>query len=210
MTQRVTSVVFDLGGVLIDWDPNYLYRKLIPDDAERHAFLTEVFTQSWTAKQDAGRSVAEGEAELIARFPERKALIEAGTLRYPETLKGPIDDSVNLLWGLHDAQVPLYALTNWSAETFPVALKRFDFLQLFRDIVVSGTEKVIKPDPRIYEILLSRDDLDPEQTLFIDDKSANVDAARKLGFHGHHFTSPKNLETELIRLDLPLLERKPQ
>jgi len=158
MAKPVTSVVFDLGGVLIDWNPDYLYRKLIPDDAERRFFLTEICSPKWNEQQDAGRSFAEGEAELIARFPDKKDLIEAWRLRYNETIKGAIDGSVALLSELNAAQVPLYALTNWSAETFPAARRRFEFLAWFQDDRAASLAIYLRPgrDPQAESQRLAR------------------------------------------------------
>ncbi|MDD3371332.1 MAG: HAD family phosphatase [Alphaproteobacteria bacterium] len=209
MVKPVANVLFDLGGVLIDWNPEYLYVKLIPDEGERRFFLTEICSQKWNERQDAGRLFAEAEAELIDKHPDKKDLIEAWRLRYDETMRGPIDGSVALLKDLCAACIPVYALTNWSSETFPAAQARFDFLTWFRGIVVSGDEKIAKPDPRIYMLAVERFGLDPEETLYIDDKDYNVEAAKKLGFYGHCFTSPEKLKAELLELGLLKKERTP-
>jgi 2-haloacid dehalogenase len=204
----MTAVVFDLGGVLIDWNPRYLYRKLFEgDEAATERFLSTVCTQEWNEKQDAGRPFAEGEAELIAKYPADADLIRAWRLRFNETMKSEILGTVAILAELRQQNMPLYALTNWSDETFQVALKRFDFLGWFKGIVESGLEKLIKPDPRLYRVLLDRYHLDAAATVFIDDRQVNVDAAAKLGFKAIHFTTPEALRAELNRYNLLLSQR---
>jgi 2-haloacid dehalogenase len=197
-------VVFDLGGVLIDWDPRRLYRKLLPDDAAIEAFLTEVCTSEWNYRQDAGRTIAEAVAELTGRHPDKTQLIAAYYERWEEMLGGAIDDSVALLEELDRAGVPLYALTNWSRETFPIARRRFPFLSRFRGVVVSGEERAAKPDPRIYRILLERYRLDPAATLFIDDVAHNVEGARAAGMEGILFTSAADLRRQLAARSVPV------
>ncbi|MCO6414982.1 HAD family phosphatase [Siccirubricoccus sp. KC 17139] len=195
------NVVFDLGGVLIDWDPRHLYRKLFPGDAPgMERFLAEVCTGEWNLAQDAGRSWAEATALLKAQHPEKAALIDAYHLRWPEMIAGPIEGTVAVLAELHAQGTPLYGLTNWSAETYPVALERFDFMAWFRGVVVSGTERIVKPDPRIYRLLLERFGLAAAETVFIDDKPRNAAAASALGMHGVHFTTPEALRLELVGL----------
>jgi 2-haloacid dehalogenase len=191
-------VVFDLGGVLIEWDPRRLYRKLLPDEAEVEAFLAEVCTAEWNYQQDAGRTWAEAVAELSGRHPELAGLIAAYYQRWEEMLGGAIADSVTLLEELDAAGVPLYALTNWSRETFPIARRRFEFLGRFRGIVVSGEERAAKPDPRIYRTLLERYRLDAGACLFVDDVAKNVEGARAAGMEGVLFTSAAALRRELI------------
>ncbi len=198
----IDTVVFDLGGVLIDWNPRHLYRALIPDEARREHFLAEVCPQSWNERQDAGRSLAEATAERIARFPEHAELIAAYYGRWEEMLGGAIAETVALLEALHRRGVPLYALTNWSAETFPVGRRRFGFLERFRGIVVSGEERVIKPDAAIFRVLCERYALTPQCCLFIDDNPANVEAAAALGFAAHRFTDGDGLRSRLNELSL--------
>ncbi len=195
-----SAVVFDLGGVLIDWDPRNLYRKLIEDADEMEDFLATVCHSAWNLRQDAGWPVAEAAAEAKARHPGKAALIDAYYARWPEMLNGEIDATVAILAELKDQGTPLYALTNWSAETFPHAQSRFAFLDWFRAIVVSGEVGMIKPDADIYEFLLATHDLTAAETVFIDDKAENVEAARALGFHGIHFTEPRCLRTALGEL----------
>ncbi len=198
----IDVVVFDLGGVLVDWNPRHLYRKLIADEAERERFLAEICPQSWNEQQDAGRSVAEATAERVALFPKHAEHITAYYGRWEEMLGGAIEGTVDLLEELHRRDVPLFALTNWSAELFPVGRRRFGFMERFRGIVVSGEEKLIKPDPAIFRILCERHGIDPRSTLFIDDNPANVDAAAALGFAVHRFTDADALRRRLEELAL--------
>jgi 2-haloacid dehalogenase len=191
------AAVFDLGGVLIDWDPRHLYRKLLADEAAVEEFLATVCTPEWNAEQDRGRPFAEGIAELVERHPARAAAIAAYSERWTEMLGGEIDGSVELLAELRAAGVPLYALTNWSAETFVVARERFEFLDWFQAVLVSGEERVIKPDPRFFRLLLDRFGLTPATTFFVDDSEANVAAARRLGFDAVRFTGPEQLRRDL-------------
>jgi 2-haloacid dehalogenase len=195
--------VFDLGGVLIDWDPRHLYRKLFPDDeAAMERFLSGICTPAWNLEQDAGRSWAEALAMLKARHPEQADMIDAFHLRWPEMLAGPIAGTVDILAELRAAGTRLYALTNWSHETFPIALELYDFLGWFEGIVVSGQERMIKPDPRLYQVLLDRYALRPEDIVYIDDNPANAEAATRLGMHGLHFTGPAALRADLAALGL--------
>jgi 2-haloacid dehalogenase len=196
-------VVFDLGGVLIDWNPRNLYRKLFAgDDAAMEAFLANVCTTEWNEGQDAGRSFAEAVAELMPRHADKRDLIEAFGGRFDEMIPGAIDGTVEIVADLKRAGVPRYALTNWSAETFPPQRQRFPFLSWFDGIVVSGNEGVIKPDPRIFRILLERYAIAPEEAVFIDDNPENAAAAAALGIHGIHFRSPTLLRRELGTLGL--------
>ncbi len=200
---RPTTVVFDLGGVLIEWDPRHLYRGLLDTDEEIETFLDEVGFAHWNHTMDAGHGTwAEAVAELTERFPHRGELIAAYPARFGESLSGPIEGSVAVLHDLHARRVPLLALTNWSAETFPVARDRFAFLDLFDGIVVSGHEGVAKPDLALYALLVERYGLDPGATVFVDDRQVNVEAARSAGLHGLLFTDPVRLRADLTRLGL--------
>jgi 2-haloacid dehalogenase len=199
---RQTAVVFDLGGVLIDWDPRYLYRQLFDDPDEMEAFLAEVTTAEWNGHQDSGRPWAEAVELLVAEYPNRRELIEAFHLRWPEMLAGEIPGTVDVLADLHATDVRLVALSNWSAEMFPFARERFDFLAWFEGIVISGDVGVNKPDRRIYEHLAGQFGLDPAATVFIDDSPANVDAATDFGFCAIQFTNAAALRLELTRLGL--------
>jgi 2-haloacid dehalogenase len=200
-TRRV--VVFDLGGVLLDWDPRHLYRRLFAgDEAAMEDFLANVCTTQWNECQDAGRSFADGVAELMARHADKRELIEAFGYRFGEMIPGAIEGSVAILQALKRAGVRVYALSNWSAETFPPQRRRFPFLDAFDGIVVSGHEGVIKPNPRIFAILLERYGIAPEEAVFIDDNPRNAEAATALGLHGIHFRSPEQLQAELAALGL--------
>lgn len=192
------AVVFDVGGVLLDWDPNYLFRKLIADDDERRWFLTEICSPSWNAKQDGGRSWAEATSELARQFPEHSNLIAAYDERWEEMISGPIAGTVSLLSDLRSAGVAFYALTNFSAEKWEVAKDRWGFLTGFDGTVVSGTEKVTKPDLRIYQILLDRYALDPARTFYTDDMKENVEAARVAGLDAEVFVDPDTLRQQLV------------
>jgi 2-haloacid dehalogenase len=192
------AVVFDLGGVLIDWDPRHLYRKLLADEAAVEEFLATVCTPEWNAELDRGRPFAEGVAELVERHPEHAATIAAYHERWPEMVAGDIPGTVEVLAELQAAGVPLYALTNWSAETFAITRGRFEFLEWFDGLLVSGEERVTKPDPAIFQLLLDRFGLDPTATVFVDDSEANVAAARRLGFDAIRFTGHEELRRELV------------
>ena len=199
---NISAVVFDLGGVLIDWDPRYLYRTLFTDEVAMEDFLTTVTTPEWNRAQDAGRPWSEAVEELAARHPEKRELIEAYWRRWPETLGGPIEPTVAVLRDLRATGVRLYALSNWSAETFPIARPRYPFLDWFDGIVISGQERLIKPDARIFEVLLDRYELQPDQTVFIDDHVPNVDAAAALGIRALRFTDADTLRSDLRGLGL--------
>ena len=195
-----STIVFDLGGVLIDWDPRKAYRQLGGTEAEIDFFLEHVATSEWNHQFDAGRPFAEGIAERKARFPEHADWLDAWWSAWPEMLVGPIQDTVEVLAECRQLEVPLYALTNWSAETFPIARQRFDFLSWFDGIVVSGEVELAKPDPAIFQRLVTDFDIEPTEAVFIDDVPKNVDAARALGFHAIHFTSATALRSELADL----------
>jgi 2-haloacid dehalogenase len=200
---RRSIVAFDLGGVLIDWNPRHLYRKLFPgDDAGMERFLAEVCTSEWNLQQDAGRSWQEATALLREAHPDRAALIDAFHQRWPEMIVGAIAGTVEILRELKRNHTPLYALTNWSDETFPVAAERFDFMDWFAGVVVSGREKLIKPDPRIYRLLMARYGLRADDMVYIDDNAGNAEAATALGMHGIHFVGPEALRQELTALGL--------
>ncbi len=195
------AVIFDLGGVLVDWDPRHLYRKLFPGDpAGMERFLATVTTAAWNGEQDRGRRFADATALLRASHPEHAELIDAYHQRWPEMLGGQIEGSVQVLAELSDAGVALHAITNWSDETFPHAVARFPWLARFDTITVSGRERLIKPDAAIFRLMLDRTGLDPHRCVFIDDVAANADAASALGMHGIVFTSAGDLRDALRRL----------
>ena len=196
-------VVFDFGRVLLNWNPRHLYRKLFAgDEAAMESFLANVCTPAWNERQDAGRSFADAVAELLPRHPDKAALIAAYGQRFDEMIAGPIEGTVEILAELKRSGVPCYGLTNWSAETYHPQRQRFAFLSWFDGIVVSGEEGVIKPDPRIFHILLERYRIAPEEAVFIDDNPGNAAVATTLGIHGIQFRSPEALRSELVSLGL--------
>ncbi len=196
----ISAVVFDLGGVLIDWDPRHLYRGLFDDAGEMETFLAEVTTAAWNTEQDAGRPWSEGIAQLVAAHPHHEALIRAYHERWPEMLAGAIDGTVDVLAEVRAAGYPVYALSNWSAETFPATRERFPFLDWFDGIVISGELGVTKPDPRLFRHLIERFALPVRETVFIDDQPANIEAAARLGFRAIRFEGADRLRRELVRL----------
>lgn len=204
----VRAVVFDFGGVLFDWNPLHLYTKLIADDDDRAHFLRHVCSPDWNIRQDGGRTLKEGTELLVAEHPAHEALIRAFYERWPEMLRGSLDDGVRLLKSLHAQAVPVFGLTNWSAETFPYAQQHYDFLKLFGDIVVSGAERCIKPEAAIYQIALARfgrhlANLQPGELVFLDDSARNVQAARALGWHAIHHVDCADTVKQLRALGLP-------
>jgi HAD superfamily hydrolase (TIGR01509 family) len=192
-------VVFDLGGVLIDWNPRYLYRQLIADEAAIERFLAEVCHPAWNEEQDRGRTFAEAVEEAAARHPGERALIEAYDHRWHEMLAGPIPGSVQILDELKQAGYELHALTNWSVEKFPIARERYDFLVWFESILVSGEVGLIKPDARIFQLLLEGIGREAAECIYIDDNARNVAAAGALGFDAVHFQGPEALRRDLVR-----------
>lgn len=200
---RPTAVVFDLGGVLIDWNPRYLYRSVFGgDEAAMERFLADVATAEWNAQQDAGRSWTEAIEALAQQHPEHRDAIAAFWHRWTETLGDAIEPTVAILAELRQAGVRLLALTNWSGETFPLARPRYPFLEWFDGIVVSGDVRMAKPDVRIFEHLVERHTLEPAETVFIDDSEANVLAAAGLGLIAIRFTGAADLRRELVGLGL--------
>jgi 2-haloacid dehalogenase len=191
-------VVFDLGGVLIDWNPRHLYRKLFDDEARMEWFLAEVCHNAWNLEQDRGRSFAAAIEEAAARHPDQRAMIEAYHRRWDEMLAGEIAGSVAILEELAQAGYELHALSNWSAETFAIARPRFAFLERFRTILISGDERLVKPDPRIFALLLERIAHPAARCIYIDDSARNVAAAEALGFDAIHFTAPPALRGALL------------
>ncbi|CAH0194361.1 Phosphorylated carbohydrates phosphatase TM_1254 [Massilia sp. Bi118] len=202
---KVHTVVFDLGNVLIKWDPRALYRKIFADDnAAMEHFLTEVCNAEWNERQDCGRPWKDGIALAIKQHPSHEANIRAYHERWEEMIPGAIDETVEILAQLRALGIRLLALTNWSHETFPIALRRFSFLEWFEGIVVSGRELLVKPDPAIFKLLIDRYQLDPASTVFIDDSMRNVEAAVVEGLHGIHFQSAGDLRLRLQDLGIPL------
>lgn len=191
------DIVFDLGGVLIDWNPRHLYRAIFPDEKQRERFLAQVCPMSWNSEMDGGKPFAQGCAERIKLFPQYAKEINAYHTRWAEMMGGAIEGTVQILRELKAKGYRTYALSNWSAETFPLAQAKFAFLKEFDGIVVSGYEKCIKPEASIYQILLARYGLQAANCVFIDDNAANIETARQLGFEAVLFTTPQALQTQL-------------
>ncbi|HZQ87894.1 MAG TPA: HAD family phosphatase [Acidimicrobiales bacterium] len=196
------AVVFDLGGVLMEWEPRRLYRTMFDDDAAMEHFLATVCTPAWNDELDRGLPFAAGVAQLTALHPEHAELISAYHSRWDEMLGGAIDDAVDVLRDLKAASVPVYALSNWSAETYPVARRRYEFLDWFDGVLISGDVGVTKPDPRIFDELCDRFGLQPARTLFVDDRRDNVEGARRYGLLAVQFTSGVTLRESLRDLGL--------
>jgi len=199
---KIDTVIFDFGGVLIDWNPAYVYLKEFRGDTEKmNHFLNTICSWEWNENQDAGYLIQQATEERVALFPEHERLIRMYYERWKDMLGYEHTETVELLKQLKErGKHKLLGLTNWSHETFPVALERFDFLSWFDGIVVSGVEKMKKPDARIYQLTLDRYHVKAENAVFIDDKKENIDAAINEGIHGIHFTSAKELRQELTHL----------
>ncbi|MBC2651503.1 HAD-IA family hydrolase [Novosphingobium flavum] len=198
----IEAVVFDVGRVLVHWDMRVLFRKLIADPAELEWFCSTVVTEAWHYQHDAGRPLAEMVAERKAEFPAQAALIDAYATRFNETIPGPIEGTIALVEALHARGVPLYAITNFGADLWPRFRPTLPVLERFRDIVVSGVERIAKPDPAIYALAERRFGRAGPAMLFIDDSAANIAAVRAAGWHGHLFTDPAGLERDLTERGL--------
>ncbi len=198
---RPRAVIFDVGMVLYRWDPRFLYERLIEDDRALDAFLANVLTRDWHVQHDAGRLFADTSAELIARFPEHEALISVWGPRFNETIPGPVPGMTELVEELDAAGVPLFAITNFSGEFWkPFRAREAALFDRFRGIVVSGDEKLMKPDPAIYALALERFGLEAGEAVFIDDVPANAEAATRAGIQGIVFTGADALRGVLVRL----------
>src|SRR4028118_115904 len=201
----ITTIIFDLGGVLIDWNPEYLYRKVFKDESEMKHFLEKVCTPEWNEEQDAGRTLAEAIDFLLKEYPEHEENIRLYYNRWEEMLAGAIEGTVKIFEKLKETKkFKIYALTNWSAETFPIALEKYQFLGWFDGVVVSGTEKKRKPFPEFYQILLDRYNVKAEEAIFIDDNIRNIDAAKQVGLDTIHFRTPEQLNKELLNRGIDL------
>ncbi|WP_282056070.1 HAD family hydrolase [Maribacter luteus] len=202
----IDTVIFDLGGVLIDWNPKYLYREVFNGDEEKMDwFLNTICTYEWNMEHDAGRPIKEGTELLINAYPEYESWIRLYYDQWPKMLGGPISDTVKILKRLKQMETyNLFALTNWSNETFPIAKERYGFLNDFEGIVVSGDEKTRKPYPEIYGIILDRYKISPDKAVFIDDNHDNIVTADKLGIKGIHFKNADQLQEELLALNVKL------
>jgi len=198
---KIENVIFDFGGVLVDWNPRYLYNSLFEDKNEMEFFLENICNDNWNLQQDAGRTFSEGVAILVEKYPEYQKMIEAYSEKWSVMLKSDIPENVKLI-PLLKSNYNLFGLTNWSAEKFPIALKRFSFFQEFDGIVVSGEEKMKKPDDEIFLLLLERYNLKANNSLFIDDNLANINTAKRLGFQTIFLEKNTNLKEELIQLGI--------
>ena len=197
---KTKNIIFDFGGVLVDWNPRYLYRDIFNDDEKMEWFLTNVCTDEWNIQQDAGRSLNEATEGLVQQHPDQERLIRMFYGKWKTMLKGDIPENSRLVKVLKDAGYPIYGLTNWSGETWPYAYNRFKFFHEFDGIVVSGDEKMAKPERPIYDLILSRYRLKAEESLFMDDNANNIRTAKELGFQTIHITPDLNLEQELIKM----------
>ena len=203
MSNEIDAIIFDLGGVLIDWNPSYVFDKMFDDEEKKKHFFENICTSDWNEKQDAGRPLEEATQELVRKHPEWKEYIEAYYGRWTEMLGGPIDETVAVFRELKEQnKYKIYALTNWSAELFPIALERYDFLHWFDGRVVSGEEKTRKPFREFYQLILDRFQLIPQQTLFIDDNLRNIKAAQEIGLNTIIFLSPEQLKEDLVQLQI--------
>ena len=197
----IKNIIFDFGGVLMDWNPRYFFKTYFNDDEKMEFFLKNIAQDEWNIEQDRGRSLADGTEFQINKFPEWEKELRAYYDNWTVMLKGDIPENVKVLRNLAKTNYELFGLTNWSAETFPYALENYDFFELFEGkIVVSGTEKLIKPDPKIWHVLLDRYQIKAEESVFIDDNLKNIETAISLGFKTVHIKPETNLEQELIDL----------
>lgn len=204
MKNGIDTIIFDLGGVLVDWNPEYVYRDVFNGDQDKvNWFLNNICTSDWNVQQDAGRPLQEATELLVKQYPVYEEWIRIYYDRWEDMIGGAVEETVDLLIKLKkDNKYRLIALTNWSAETFPIALKKFEFLTLFEGIVVSGDEKTIKPFPKIYKTLLDRYRLNPKNCVFIDDNFDNIKAAKKFGIHGIHYDTSSQLKEELLKMKI--------
>ncbi len=195
----IKNVIFDIGAVLVDWNPRYYYRTVMDDEEQIERFLKEVCHFEFNHSLDLGRPWDDARAELMAKFPEYETMIDAYWHNWLEMFSGPIHETVDILMDIKRRGYPVYALSNWNDVKFPIALQEFPFLRLFDGRIVSGEVKLAKPDHRIYQLLLDTYKLNPRESLFIDDRLENVEAARALGIEAVQFISPRQLERDLIQ-----------
>jgi len=197
MQYQITAIIFDLGNVLLKWDVYRLYKRFFPNPEAVDSFLQEIHFFEWNAQQDAGRSFKEGVAVLSAEFPQYAELIQAYDTYWEDCVTEPIDGTIQIARELKNAGWPLYILSNFSLEKFSLVHSRYDFLNIFDDLIISGEHKLVKPDPSIYEYTLQRINREAGECLFIDDSLSNIEAARMLGFQTIHFRSPEQLDMDL-------------
>ncbi len=202
---NIKNIIFDFGGVLMDWNPRYFFKDYFNDDEKMEYFLENIAQDEWNIEQDRGRSLAEGTENQVKKFPEWEKEIRAFYDNWTVMLKSDIPQNVEVLRKLRKTDYHLFGLTNWSEETFPYALENYDFFQLFDGkIVVSGTEKLIKPDPKIWHVLLERYQIKAEESVFIDDNQKNIEMAESLGFNTIHVLPDTDLEKELTGLGIKI------
>ena len=202
---KIDTIIFDLGGVLVDWNPEYVFLKEFNGDkVKMEWFFKNICTSKWNEEQDKGKLIKVAIEERIKLFPEYEKLIRMFYGRWKEMLRGEVTETVEILKKLKNKNYRLIALTNWGAETFPVALERFEFLKLFEGIVVSGQIKMLKPFKEIYEYTISKYNLNPVNCIFIDDRLSNVEGAIGCGINGIQFISPKKLITELKNIGIEI------
>lgn len=200
---HITTIIFDYGGVLLEWNPHNVYHRYFPGQPEAiDQFLTEINFAEWNAQQDKGRPFAEAVESISAEFPHYAHLISAYYEYWEESITGSIPGSIEILKELKDKKYPLYGLSNWSHETFPIARDKYDFFELFDDMVISGEVKMVKPDPAIFEHALNKFGKRASECVYIDDSLTNVQQAQKMGFHAIHFQSPAQLRESLQKLEL--------
>lgn len=205
ISRTIKNVIFDFGGVVMDWDPRYFFKSYFNDDEKMEYFLENIAQSSWNIEQDRGRPLQEGTDILVAQHPEWEKEIRAYYDNWPVMLRSDIPENVTVLRNLANTNYELFGLTNWSQETFPYVLENYDFFQLFSGkIVVSGDEKLIKPDPKIWHVLLDRYQIQAEESVFIDDNAENIRVAGELGFKTIHITKETKLDEELRKLGVNL------
>jgi len=202
IASRIQTIIFDFGGVLLDWNPHNLYRRFFDEPHRIDQFLSEIHFPEWNLQQDKGRPFADGVAELSARFPQHAHLIRAYHEHWEDSITGPIPGSVEILRGLKAAGYSIYGLSNWSAETFPIAYRKYDFFKLLDGYTISGEVRLAKPDPAIYNLVLKKIGRSAQECLLIDDSSENIEVAKGLGFETILFHSPEQLGVELRKLGL--------
>ena len=201
----IKNIIFDFGGVLIDWNPRYFFRDHFKDDQKMEFFLKNIVTDAWNGEQDRGRTLSEGTEFQISKHPEWEKEIRAYYDNWKTMLRADIPDNVAVLRKLEHSEYDLFGLTNWSGETFPHALENYDFFEIFQNkIIVSGTEKLIKPDPTIWNLLRNRYQITANESIFIDDNAKNIEVAESLGFICIHIKEDTDLEKELRDLGVEL------
>ena len=203
MTTPIRAIIFDYGNVLLEWNPRYVYQRFFPDDPEgMEEFLQEIDFMEWNAQQDKGRTFAEGVAALSRQFPHHAHLIQAYHDHWEDSIGEAYWGTVEMMRQLKAKEYPIYGLSNWSAETFPRVRGRYNFFDLFDDMVISGAVGFVKPEPEIFHILLEKIGRPPEECLFIDDSLPNIQQANTIGFRTIQFQSPSQLQAELMQLGL--------